>query len=80
MTNSHNQNLISWKQFILGTLVISIFVPMILGISLKIVFSSHAIKQSFNNTSLEVLENFSLDLAILLVTLYFILKYKPFTI
>ncbi|OOR02815.1 CAAX protease [Bacillus mycoides] len=78
MTNLHNQNLISWKQFILGSLLISFFAPMILGISLKIVFSSHAIKQSFNDSSLDILENFSLDLAILLVTLYFILKYKPF--
>ncbi|PFK46986.1 CPBP family intramembrane metalloprotease [Bacillus cereus] len=78
MTNLHKQNIISWKQFILGTLVISIFVPMILGISLKIVFSSNVIKQAFNNSSLEILENFSLDLAILLVILYFILKYKPF--
>lgn len=78
MTNLHKQNMISWKQFILGILVISFFSPIILGIPIKLVFSSNAIKQSFNNSSLEILKNFSLDLAMLSVTLYVILKYKPF--
>ncbi len=78
MTNLHKQNMISWKQFILGILVISFFSPIILGIPIKLVFSSNAIKQSINNSSLEILENFSLDLAILSVTFYVILKYKPF--
>ncbi|MDM5152568.1 hypothetical protein QUF88_00750 [Bacillus sp. DX1.1] len=54
------------------------FSPIILGIPIKLVFSSNAIKQSFNNSSLEILKNFSLDLAMLSVTLYVILKYKPF--
>ncbi|KFN02083.1 CPBP family intramembrane metalloprotease [Bacillus clarus] len=78
MTNLHKQNIISWKQFILGILVISFFLPIILGIPIKLVFSSNTIKQSFNNSSLEILKNFSWDLAMLSVTLYVILKYKPF--
>lgn len=59
MTNFQNKNLISWKQFILGTLVISIFAPFLFGLLLKIVFSLHITVQLFdNNDSLEIAKNF----------------------
>lgn len=79
MTDLQNQNLISWKQFILGTLVISIFAPLFFGLLLKMVFSLHVTEQLFvTNDKLEIVKNFLLDLSILLFIIYFIFTRKPF--
>ncbi|MCR6850511.1 CPBP family intramembrane glutamic endopeptidase [Bacillus sp. IBL03825] len=78
MTNLQDQNFITWKQFISGSLIISIIVPIVIGISLRIVFSLNFIQQAYNNNTLKISENFLLDLFILLFTIGFILTYKPF--
>ncbi|MCX2829185.1 type II CAAX endopeptidase family protein [Bacillus pseudomycoides] len=79
MTNFQNKNLISWKQFILGTLVISIFAPFLFGLLLKIVFSLHITVQLFdNNDSLEIAKNFLLTLSIFSFAIYYIFTHKSF--
>ncbi|WP_237982696.1 CPBP family intramembrane glutamic endopeptidase [Bacillus thuringiensis] len=73
MTNLHNQNLTSLKQFILGTLLISMFAPFLFGLLLKIVFSLHFTEHFFdNNDSLEITKIFSLTLSILSFSIYYI--------
>ncbi|TKH18979.1 CPBP family intramembrane metalloprotease [Bacillus wiedmannii] len=78
MTNFQDQNRITWKQFISGSVIISIIVPIVIGISLRILFALNFIQQTYNSNTLKILEIFLLDLFILLFTICFILTYKPF--
>ncbi|PER82294.1 CPBP family intramembrane glutamic endopeptidase [Bacillus cereus] len=79
MTPLQNQNIISLKQFILGTLLILMFAPFLLGLLLKMVFALHCTEQLFdNNSSLEITKNFSLTFSILLFSIYYISTNKYF--
>lgn len=78
MTTLQNKNPTTWKQFILGSLAISLFAPIIIGILLKIVFSLDSIQKAYSTEAIKILQNFSLDLFILVFTIFFILKFKPF--
>ncbi|HDR7641674.1 MULTISPECIES: CPBP family intramembrane glutamic endopeptidase [Bacillus] len=69
---------ISWKQFILGTLLVNFIALMIVGVPLKMASSLNFIQQKFNNDSLIILQNFIFYIFYLFILILFILKYKPF--
>ncbi|MED1538009.1 type II CAAX endopeptidase family protein [Bacillus pseudomycoides] len=69
---------ISWKQFILGTLLVNFIALMFIGVPLKMSSSLNFIQQKFNNDSLIILQNFIFDIFYLFILILFILKYTPF--
>ncbi|MGH1049329.1 lysostaphin resistance A-like protein [Bacillus mycoides] len=69
---------ISWKEFILGTLLVNFIAIIIIGIPLKVTSSLDFIQQKFNNDSLIIVQNFIFDIFYLFILILFILKYTPF--
>ncbi|MBO1628484.1 CPBP family intramembrane glutamic endopeptidase [Bacillus arachidis] len=69
---------ISWKEFILGTLLVNFIAIIIIDVPLKMTSSLNFIQQKFNNDSLIIIQNFIFDILYLFILILFILKYTPF--
>jgi len=69
---------ISWKEFILGTLLVNFIAIIIIDVPLKMTSSVNFIQQKFNNDSLIIVQNFVFDIFYLFILILFILKYTPF--